>query len=194
MDPKKYAKVLADLDAGRNLPQAVRIFYQTENEDEIKGLVAMYTAQAREKRRKGERLAHPALGALRHDGIDFVGKQKSCLYPQGPAEVRLDPQLSRAAAVAEVWKTFRAREEELQGELEKAIAGHYEQFRCGTPFAKLKRLKRDSAIWKTLGRPTIRIERRENGPEICLTWSPEWEPEHGVHVYLTPKATVQALE
>jgi hypothetical protein len=116
------------------------------------------------------------------------------LYPRKAVEVRLEPELSRAAAVTDVWRAYCKREKKLRSELEEAAAKRYEDLRSGAAFLKLKPLKQASDIWKILRRPTILIRRARKRPEICIAWSPKWEPEHGLRVYLTPKATIRELE
>ena len=192
-DMKKYEKAIADLEAGRNLRDAIRIVYQTTKEAELSRLVAHHTAEAKENRRKGERLRHPVLGRLVHDGVQFVGKHKTPIYPRGAVEVWLEPKLAQDDSISNLWSHFRRRESELRQELEPRIAKYYKEFRRRADFADMKPLKKAADVWKTLGAPLIAIARGRSKIEISLAWTPEWEEEHGLYVYLTAQAKIRRI-
>ena len=192
-DMKKYEKASRDLEAGRNLRDAIRIVYQTTSEAELSRLVALHAAEAKENRRKGERLRHPALGRLVHDGVEFVGKHKSPIFPRGAVEVRLESELAQDDSISNVWDHFRRRESELRQELEPRIAKYYGAFRRRAWFEDMKPLKKAADVWKTLGAPSIAIARGRSKVEISIGWTPEWEEEHGLCVYLTPQAKIRRL-
>jgi hypothetical protein len=192
----KYQDAMEDLVAGRNLHEAVCIFYNLkEGRDtrEIRRRIAMHTGHTNETARTGEKLQHPALGQLIHDGDKFVGKHMISWTPKSEIEVHLETDLAKSASVAKIWKAFARRETKLRGEIEVALVARYNELRQ-LPYAKLKRLKNFAAIWKTLGGLQIEIGRRGRSAEISLFWVPQWEPEHGVTIYLTPTARIHDVE
>ncbi len=196
MNLDKYQNAMEDLVAGRNLHEAVCVFYHLKagrDDREIRRRVTMHTGHTNEKTRTGETLSHPALGQLIHNGDTFVGKHTTSLATKSEVAVHLATELAESRSVEKVWKAFERRENKLRGEIELALAARYNELRQ-KPYSKLKVLNNISAIWKTLGGLQIEIGRRGRNAEISLFWIPQWESEHGVTVYLTPTANIRDVE
>jgi hypothetical protein len=192
----KYQDAMEDLVARRNLHDAVCIFYNLKegrDNPEIRRRIAMHTGHADQRARTGEKLLHPALGQLIHDGDKFVGKHIISWTPKSEVEVHLETGLAKSDSVAKIWKAFARRETKLRGEIEVALVARYNELRQ-LPYAKLKPLKNFASIWKTLGGLQIEIGRRGRSAEISLFWVPQWEPEHGVKVYLSSAARIRDVE
>ena len=78
-------------------------------------------------------------------------------------------------------------------ELESAIAKYYREIqqRPNLTGADLPPLSRNANIWSTLGKPEITFCERDGSVEMELSWSPDWEEEHGLYVYVSGDAKIR---
>ena len=187
---ERWEQAFEDLNAGLNLREAIRVVHATNDEKVIAAMLEVYGSRAQEKSRKGERLRHPTLGLLTHDGDEFVGRYKSLLYPRSAIKVTLDPALSEHNAIASLWTQFRRRERMLRSELETSIFNHHGKL---PEEVKSPAVKRAPDIWGTLGKPEIFFQPSGRKVKFGLYWSPDWEPEHGLYVHLTPQARIHRI-
>ena len=190
----RYTEASEDLEAGINLREALQVVYQTEDEAKILRLMEVYGEQSTNKGRKGETVRHPDLGVLRHDGVEFVGKHQTKLYPS-PVKVLVEPALIKDKAVSSLWKQFRKREPLLFQELESSIGRYYNRMRrqLAPNEEDMPALSKPSAIWKSLRKPTVFFRSNGRKVELGISWTPTWEEEHGLYVFLSPEGKIKRI-
>ena len=202
---KLLTKATADWAAGRNLEEAVKIMYGTTDLEFIKRILevrskqtaALKKRQAASRAKKGKSgnsIDVEGLGKLKHDGDAFVVKKKTLMYPKTAIEVCVEPAVATSDAVGKLWAKFCQREKTLLRELESSIAKYYRQIRerPGTGgMEPMPPLKRNADVWKTLGKPEITFRKCGRQVEMYVSWSPDWEEEHGMYVYLSRDAKIR---
>ena len=127
---------------------------------------------------------------------DSSAKKKTLLYPKSAVTVELPLELANNESVGLAWTRFSRRERSLVREWESALAQYYRRIRQRPDLSgadPLSRLQRNADIWKTLGKPGIAFAQRSGEVVISLSWSPEWEQEHGLYVTLSPEARIVSV-
>jgi hypothetical protein len=191
---RRYDKAFRDWEAGKNLRESVAIVYGAQSKKALEALVKLREKEVAEKRKKGAKLAIAGLGRLTHNGVDYVCKKKTLLYPKSSVPVDVDPELASEDTLGQLWRSFCLREQSLVRELEAAIAKYYRKMRQRPSLASIEPLpvlKRNSDIWDTLGKPEISFRRYRREVVLQLAWHPNWEDEHGLYVYLSPDARIR---
>jgi hypothetical protein len=206
MDPYKYEKkAFRDWMAGRNLEEAAKIMYGTTDPEGLKRMVERRRkelaplgkkGQAAIRAKKGQSIDVEGLGKLKHDGEEFVVKKKTLLYPKTAIAVCVEPEVAASDAVGKLWGKFCQREKTLVRELESSIAKYYRKIRerpCMGGMDPMPPLKRNSEVWKTLGKPEITFRKRGRQVEMEVSWCPDWEEEHGLYVYISREAKIRQV-
>ena len=196
-------KASRDWEAGRNLEEAAKIMCGTTDPKALKEMVERRRkelaplgkkGQAAIRAKKGQSIDVEGLGKLKHDGHEFVVKKKTLLYPKTAIAVCVEPEVATSDAVGKLWGKFCQREKSLVRELESSIAKYYRKIRerPGTGgMEPMPPLKRNADVWKTLGKPEITFRKRGRQVEMYVSWSPDWEEEHGMYVYLSRDAKIR---
>ena len=104
--------------------------------------------------------------------------------------------MATSDAVGKLWGKFCQREKSLVRELESSIAKYYRKIRERPDLSgmdPMPPLKRNAEVWKTLGKPEITFRKRGRQVEMYVSWSPDWEEEHGMYVYLSRDAKIRQV-
>ncbi|MBA4107185.1 MAG: hypothetical protein C0485_15680 [Pirellula sp.] len=187
---------MRDWEAGRNLVEAAAVVYGTKSKKALAALIKLRDEELASKRKKGTQLNVSGLGKLTHDGVRFVCRKKTLLYPKSSVIVEVPLELANSESIGLVWTRFCLRERSLLRELESALARYYRKIRLRpglTGVDPLPSLRRNADIWKTLGKPEIAFTRRRDEIAISFSWSPEWEEEHGLYAALSPDARIVSV-
>jgi hypothetical protein len=204
---KLIGKATRDWAAGKNLEEAAKIMLGTTDPEAVKKMLEWRSKQTAalkkrqaasraKKRKSGKSIDVEGLGKLKHDGDAFVVRKKTLVYPKSTIDVRVEPEVATSDAVGKLWGKFCQREKTLVRELESSIAKYYRQIRerPGTGgMDPMPPLKRNADVWKTLGEPEITFRKRGRQVEMEVSWSPTWEEEHGLYVYISREAKIRQV-
>jgi hypothetical protein len=204
---KLIGKATRDWAAGKNLEEAAKIMLGTTDPEAVKKMLEWRSKQTAalkkrqaairaKKGKSGQSIEVEGLGKLKHDGEEFVVKKKTLLYPKTAIAVCVEPELATSDAVGKLWGKFCQREKTLVRELESSIAKYYRKIRERPDFSgmdPMPALKRNAEVWKTLGKPEITFRKRGRQVEMEVSWSPTWEEEHGLYVYISREAKIRQV-
>ena len=193
MDMKKYAKAMEDLEAGRNLEEAIRIVYSTSITDEaqFQRILAMHKAEA--ERGKKSNVDIPGLGVMTKGG--FVGEYCSKPIPVpvlGGKKCRItvegyDDDPDKEAFLVAI-ANFLSLPESALKKSERYVFQYYKDLEDAWKSYDddFKPIPSPADVWKHVRLGTApTVSRRAHGDKgiyVSVECGCDWEEEHGLQI------------